>query len=82
MCKQVCIKGKQRTVEYFLYPHKATSTFSYTLAPAAVSVLCECFSLSLNTHLFEAEIIINNYVCLLSNTENPKECVEKTGSVA
>ena len=38
----------------------------------------ECLLFSLNTNLLEAGII----KLFLSNTENPKECVEKTGSVA
>ena len=38
----------------------------------------ECLLFSLNTNLLGAGII----KLFLSNTENPKECVEKTGSVA
>ena len=59
-----------------------TKLHQHSYTPAPTAVLCECFSFSLSTHLFEAGIIINYYVCLFSNTENPKECGEKTESVA
>ena len=39
---------KERTVNYLPFLYKDTlSTFSYTPAPAAVSVLCECLSFNL-----------------------------------
>ena len=41
-------------------------------------LFCECLSFSLNTNLLEAGII----KLFFPNTENPKECGEKTGSVA
>ena len=53
-------------------PHQHFHTHQHQL------LFCECLSFSLNTNLLEAGII----KLFLSNTENPKECVEKTGSVA